>query len=87
VGKQKAAKLFWLFPMVSYLSIVVGVSLHLFPMFSLISLLSIPLMIKSGLGLQKNYDSVEDLVPFMSSTLMFGRVTGVLFVIGFLIGI
>jgi len=56
-------------------------------MFSLISLLSIPLMIKSGLGLQKNYDSVEDLVPFMSSTLMFGRVTGALFVIGFLIGI
>jgi len=87
VGKQKAAKLFWLFPMVSYLSIVIGVSLQLFPMFSLISLLSIPLMIKSGLGLQKNYDSVEDLVPFMSSTLMFGRVTGVLFVIGFLIGI
>jgi len=87
VGKQKAAKLFWLFPMLSYLSIVVGVSLHLFPMFSLISLLSIPLMIKSGLGLQKNYDSVEDLVPFMSSTLMFGRVTGALFVIGFLIGI
>jgi len=87
VGKEKAAKLFWLFPMVSYLSIVVGVSLHLFPMFSLISLLSIPLMIKSGLGLQKNYDSVEDLVPFMSSTLMFGRVTGALFVIGFLIGI
>ena len=87
VGKQKAAKLFWLFPMLSYLSIVVGVSLHLFPMFSLISLLSIPLMIKSGLGLQKNYDSVEDLVPFMFSTLLFGRVTGVLFVIGFLIGI
>ena len=87
VGKEKAAKLFWIFPIVSYLSIIVGVSLELFPIFSLISLLSIPLMIKSGIGLQKNYDSVEDLVPFMSSTLMFGRVTGVLFVIGFLIGI
>jgi len=44
-------------------------------------------MIKSGLGLQKNYDSIENLVPYMSSTLMFGRITGVLFVLGFLIPI
>ena len=87
VGKEKAAKLFWIFPIVSYLSIILGASLQLFPTFSLISLLSIPLMIKSGLGLQKNYDSVDNLVPYMSSTLMFGRVTGVLFIIGFLIGI
>ena len=87
VGKQKATKLFWIFPFLSYLSIIIGVSLNLFPIFSLISLLSIPLMIKSGLGLQKNYDSVDNLVPYMSSTLMFGRITGVLFVIGFLIGL
>ncbi len=87
VGKQKATKLFWIFPLMSYLSIIIGVSLNLFPIFSLISLLSIPLMVKSGLGLQKNYDSVDNLIPFMSSTLMFGRITGVLFVIGFLIGL
>jgi len=87
VGKEKATKLFWIFPIVSYLSIIAGVSLQLFPIFSLISLLSIPLMIKSGIGLKKNYDSVDNLVPYMSSTLTFGRVTGVLFIIGFLIGI
>ncbi|MBT8243101.1 MAG: prenyltransferase [Nitrosopumilus sp.] len=87
VGKQKAAKLFWIFPLISYLAIIVGVVVNLFPMLSLISLLSIPLMIKSGLGLQKNFDSVTDLVPFMSSTLMFGRITGALFVLGFLIGL
>jgi len=86
LGKHKAAKCFWIFPLVSYLAIIIGVSANLFPVFSLISFLSIPLMIKSGLGLQKNYDSIENLVPYMSSTLMFGRITGVLFVIGFLIG-
>jgi len=59
----------------------------LFPELSLISFFSIPLMIKSGRGLQKNYDSVDDLVPFMSSTLMFSRLTGALFVIGFLISL
>jgi len=87
VGKQKAAKLFWIFPIISYCAIVVGVFIGLFPELSLISFFSIPLMIKSGRGLQKNYDSVDDLVPFMSSTLMFSRLTGALFVIGFLISL
>ncbi len=85
VGKQKAAKLFWIFPLVSYFAIIVGVSTNLFPLISLITLLSIPLMIKSGLGLQKNFDSIDNLVPFMSSTLMFSRITGALFVVSFLI--
>ena len=87
VGKRKAAKLFWIFPIISYSAILGGVSVGLFPEFSLISFLSIPLMIKSGRGLQKNYDSVDDLVPFMSFTLMFSRLTGILFVAGFLISL
>jgi 1,4-dihydroxy-2-naphthoate octaprenyltransferase len=87
VGKQKAAKLFWIFPIISYSAILCGVSIGLFPEFSLISFFSIPLMIKSGRGLQKNYDSVDDLVPFISSTLMFSRLTGILFVAGFLISL
>lgn len=85
VGKQKATKLFWVFPFVSYCAIIVGVSLNLFPLVSLIIFLSIPLMIKSGFGLKKNYDSVDKLVPFMSSTLMFSRITGALFVVSFLL--
>jgi len=85
VGKEKAAKLFWIFPLISYVAIIIGVSSNLFPLTSMISFLGIPLMIKSGLGLQKNYDSIENLIPFMSSTLMFGRITGILFIIGFLI--
>jgi len=86
-GKQKAAKLFWIFPLVSYCAIIIGVSTNLFPTISLITFLSIPLIIKSGIGLRKNYDSVNELVPFMSSTLMFSRVTGTLFVISILIGL
>ncbi len=85
VGKKNATKLFWIFPLVSYLAILIGVSAELFPLISLISFLSIPLMIKSGLGLKKNFDSVDELVPFMSSTLMFSRITGVLFIVSFLI--
>ena len=85
VGKEKAAKLFWIFPLISYIAIIIGVSTNLFPLVSLITLVTIPLMIKSGLGLRKNFDSIENLVPFMSSTLMFSRITGALFVVSFLI--
>ncbi len=87
VGKKRAAKLFWIFPIVSYSAIIVGVATSMFPIFSLITLFSFPLMIKSGMGLYRNYDHIKDLVPYMSSTLMFGRISGALFVIGLLIGL
>ena len=86
-GKERAAKLFWIFPLVFYCAIIIGVSTNLFPTMSLITFLSFPLIIKSGIGLRKNYNSVDELVPFMSSTLMFSRVTGALFVISILIGL
>ena len=85
VGKEKSVKLFWIFPLVSYCAILSGVLLQVFPLLSMISFLSIPIMIKSGLGLKKHFNSVDNLFPFMSSTLMFSRLTGVLFVISFLI--
>ena len=87
VGKQKAAKLFWAFPITSYGVIIFGVVTNLFPILVLISLLTVPLMIKSGIGLKRNYDSVDELFPYMSSTLTFSRITGALFVIGFLLPI
>ncbi len=87
VGKEKASKLFWIFPLLSYAVIIIGVSANLFPLVSLITLITIPLMIKSGLGLRKNFNSIDNLVPFMSLTLMFSRITGTLFVASFLIGL
>ncbi|NND86839.1 MAG: prenyltransferase [Nitrosopumilus sp.] len=86
VGKEKATKLFWVFPLVSYSAIVIGVTANLFPLVSLIVFFSIPLLIKSGFGLKKNYSSTDKLIPFMSSTLLFGRITGILFAASFLIG-
>ena len=86
IGKEKATKIFWIFPLISYTAIIIGTYANLFPIWSLITFLSIPIAIKSGIGLRKNFDSIENLVPFMSSTLMFGRITGILFVISFLIG-
>ena len=87
LGKKKAVKVFWVFPLVSYLAISVGVITELFQLSSLIVFVGIPLMVKSGLGLKKNFDSTDTLFPFMSSTLMFSRISGSLLVIGFLVGL
>jgi 1,4-dihydroxy-2-naphthoate polyprenyltransferase len=85
VGKEKARKLFWAFPLIAYSIILFGICLDLFPILSLICLLSFPLVMKSGFGLQKNYASIDNLVPFMSLSLQFSRITGILFVLSFLI--
>ncbi|NOS62339.1 MAG: prenyltransferase [Nitrosarchaeum sp.] len=84
VGKKNATCMFWIFPTISYSLIMLGISIGIFPLLSLITLFSIPLVIKAGIGLKKNFDSVDELVPFMSSTLMFSRITGALFVLSFL---
>lgn len=84
VGKKNAALLFWLFPAISYSVIILGISIGIFPILSFITFFSIPLMFKAGFGLKRNYDSIDELTPSMSSTLLFSRVTGVLFVLSFL---
>jgi 1,4-dihydroxy-2-naphthoate octaprenyltransferase len=87
VGKKNATKIFWLFPIISLTVIVFGISLGIFPISAIIALIPIPLIIQAGLGLKKNYDQTDLLVPFMSKTLMFSRISGALFVVGLLIGI
>ena len=85
VGKKNAVSLFWIFPIISYSVIILGVSIGVFPILSLITLFSIPLAVKAGFGLKKNFDSVSALIPSMSLTLMFSRITGALFVLSFLL--
>ncbi|MFB5633887.1 MAG: prenyltransferase [Candidatus Nitrosomaritimum aestuariumsis] len=87
VGRKNATKIFWVFPIVSLTVIVFGISLRIFPISAIIALIPIPLIIQAGLGLKKNYDQTDLLVPFMSKTLMFSRISGALFVVGLLIGI
>jgi len=84
VGKKNATSLFWIFPAISYSMIILGVFIGVFPILSLITLFSIPLVVKAGFGLKKNFNSVSELEPSMSLTLMFSRITGALFVLSFL---
>jgi len=85
VGKQKASIVFWIFPISIYLILIYGIVYELFPIYCIISLTMFPLIIKSGLLLKQNFNDINKLVPAMSYVITFSRITGVLFVIGFLL--
>ncbi len=85
MGKQKATVVFWIFPIIAYSILISGVVLEVFPACSLISLIMMPLIINVGLGLQKKFNDIEEIVSLMSKTIAFSRITGVLFVLSFLI--
>jgi 1,4-dihydroxy-2-naphthoate octaprenyltransferase len=87
LGKQKACTFFWIFPVIVYSVTVVAVVIGVFPFFCLIILGTIPMVIKSGQKLKHGYDELSKIIPVMSSTLVFSRLTGALLVIGFIINI
>ena len=81
----RATSALWIFPTVSYGTIIAGVITQTLPILSLITFLSIPLLIKSGLGLKRSFDDIEKLVPVMASCVSYGRITGTLLVLSFLL--
>jgi len=84
VGKEKATMVFWIFPIIAYGLIILGVFLETFPVFSLITLATIPIVIKSGRDLKKSFQNDVQMVPVMKKTLTFSRITGALLVVGIL---
>ncbi len=84
LGKKRAARVFWVFPLVSYGVVASGVATHIFPVFCLVVFATFPLMMKSGRGLREHFGDADRFVPVMKSTLLFSRFTGALFVVGFL---
>jgi len=87
LGMQKACSILWIFPGITYGITIIAVVFEIFPVFCLIILSTVPLIIKSGQKLKQNYNKLTNLIPVMSSTLYFSRITGVLLVVGFLVNI
>ena len=85
LGKQKATTMFWIFPLIAYSVLISGIIYELFPLYCIISLVAVPLIIKAGISLKQNFDNIQELVPAMSSTITFSRITGTLFIIGFIL--
>ena len=87
LGKQKACSLFWVFPIIFYSVSIFAIIIEVFPIYCLIILSTVPLVIKFGKKLRQNYEKLDKLLPIMSSTLVFSRVTGILLVVGFLLNV
>src|SRR5579864_3719591 len=85
LGKKKASSAVWIFPIVAYCTIIIGVIAHLLPIFSLITLFTIPLLIKSGLSLKQNFDDPNKIVLAMGLFVSYSRITGLLLVLSFLL--
>ena len=85
LGKKKAVSAIWVFPIIIYGIIITSVILGVFPIISLITLTTMPLAIKFGIALKQHYQDIERLVPIMQGFVSFGRITGVLFVISFVL--
>ncbi|MBI1829633.1 MAG: prenyltransferase [Thaumarchaeota archaeon] len=84
LGKKKASSAVWIFPIIAYGIIISGTATHVLPIISLTTLLTIPLLMKSGLKLKQNFDNVYKIVPTMGSFVSYSRITGLLLVLSFL---
>jgi len=84
LGKKKASNAVWIFPIIVYGIIVSGIVLHVLPILSLITLFTIPLLIKSGLRLKQNFDDIDKIVQTMGLFVSYSRITGLLLVLSFL---
>jgi 1,4-dihydroxy-2-naphthoate octaprenyltransferase len=87
LGKQKAASLFWVFPLIVYVIIFGGVAIGWFSLFCLIALATLPLAVRASRRIRQSIDDADRFVPIMRATLVFSRMTGALFIVGFLIQI
>jgi len=87
LGKQNSCSILWVFPAIAYGITITAVISEIFPISCLIVLATIPLIIKSGHKLKQNYEELTNLIPAMSSTLYFSRITGALLVVGFLVNL
>ncbi|MGI0087394.1 MAG: prenyltransferase [Nitrosotalea sp.] len=85
LGRAKAASSIWIFPAISYGVIITAITLRLFPIVSLITLVTLPIAIKSGMSLKQKFDQIEGFVPIMKNFVSYSRITGVLLVVSFIV--
>jgi 1,4-dihydroxy-2-naphthoate polyprenyltransferase len=85
LGRKIASAVFPMFIIVAYAMIVAGIFLGFTKVYSLISLASIPLAIKSVLQLRNEPEYIESIVAAMASAVTYSRITGFLLALSFLL--
>ena len=85
IGKKRASIIIWVFPAIVYGITISTVIAQIFPVACLIIIVTFPLITISYKKLKFGYNDINKLIPIMSSTLVYSRITGALFVVGFLL--
>lgn len=71
----------------AYVSILIGVILTYFPVYTLAALLTIPLAVKASVVLNRNYRFPYRLIPANAFTILLHLTTGILFLVGYVAAI
>lgn len=85
LGKKISSYVYWVFPILTYLLIMLGIVSGSFPILSIITFATLPLIMLSGSKLKSGYNYVEKLIPIMKNTLSYSRITGLLLAASFLL--
>jgi 1,4-dihydroxy-2-naphthoate polyprenyltransferase len=86
IGRKNSAVIYGVFIALTYVTIIVGVLTGLFPLWTLLGLLSLILTVPVVKGVYNNPDDIQKLIPFMGQNVLITLITPVLVGIGFLIG-
>ena len=84
MGKQNSVKIFTIIIVVTYGMIIGGVIVSVIPVFSTISLVSVPFAVKAIYRLRQFNDSSQ-LVSSMANSIIYSRICGFLLAISFVI--
>lgn len=85
LGPKRAVKGYFLLMTAVYLVIIIGSISHIMPMWSLISLITIPLAWKAAKILQRNYDGGDKMIPAMASNIATHLTVGLLLSLSYVI--
>jgi 1,4-dihydroxy-2-naphthoate octaprenyltransferase len=85
LGKKRGGTVLLLLVSLNYIMIATGVLLGYTKLYSLVSFVSIPFAARAIRYLDKNNEKFENLVPVMTTTLLYSRITGILLAIGLLL--
>ncbi len=86
IGRKKSGSIYLVFMILAYLTIILAAVTGLFPLTSLLGLLPVFLAIPVSIGVLKNYDDIEKLIPFMGKNVLINLLTPVLTAIGIFLG-
>ena len=86
IGRKASAVIYAAFNVAAYLTIILGVVLGLFPIWTLLGLLTLFFAVPSTLNALKNPDDLPRLMPSMGQNVLANLVTPILMMIGFILG-